>query len=274
MDAVKIELDPFRASDGLLLYRRVYRPAAAPIGDLLLGHGIGEDSSRYIQAARVFAQAGWRTVTWDLRGHGRSEGPRGYVSRWSRYHHDLAEQVDALKSEGRPLVVVAHSMGGLIAFGATAAGRITPDKLVLSAPALEAEIATWKRIVAPILSKVAPMLRIPTGIGADTDPGERLPNEDPEPPSYLHAVTTRLGDEGFRAQRAARAVVARGGDFPVETLVVHGTRDRLVRPEWCEPIGTLGRVRYQPLEGFNHHPFATLRYQDAVEKILEFIGRA
>lgn len=140
-------------------------------------------------------------------------------------------------------------MGGLIAFGATAAGRITPDKLVLSAPALEAEVATWKRLAAPLLSRIVPMLRIPTGIGADTDPGQRLPNEDLEPPPYLHAVTTRLGDEAFRAQRAARAVVARGGDFPVETLVIHGTRDRLVRPEWCEPIGSLGRVRYQPLEG-------------------------
>lgn len=274
MDAVKIELDPFRASDGLLLYRRAYRPPAAPVGDLLLGHGIGEDSSRYIQAARAFAEAGWRTVTWDLRGHGRSEGPRGYVSRWSRYHDDLTEQVDALQSEGRPLIVTGHSMGGLIAFGATAAGRIAPDKLVLSAPALEAKVATWKRLAAPILSRVAPMLSIPTGIGADTDPGERLPNEDPEPPPYLHAVTTRLGGEVFGAQRAARAVVARGGDFPVETLVIHGTRDRLVRPEWCQPIGTLGRVRYQSLEGFNHHPFATLRYQDAVETILEFIGRA
>jgi alpha-beta hydrolase superfamily lysophospholipase len=274
MDAVKIELDPFRTSDGLLLYRRVYRPAAAPIGDLLLGHGIGEDSSRYIQAARALAQAGWRTVTWDLRGHGRSEGARGHVARWSRYHQDLAEQVDALRSEGRPLVVVGHSMGGLIAFGAVASGQVVPDKLVLSAPALEADIATWKRIAAPLLSRFVPMLRIPTGIGADTDPGQQLPNEDPEPPAYLHAVTTRLGDEGFRAQRAARAVVARGGDFPVETLVIHGTGDRLVRPEWCRPIGSLGRIRYQPLEGFNHHPFATLRYADAVNLILEFIGRA
>ena len=274
MDAVKIELDPFRTSDGLLLYRRVYRPAAAPIGDLLLGHGIGEDSSRYIQAAHAFAMAGWRTVTWDLRGHGRSEGPHGFVPRWGRYHDDLAEQVDALEHEGRLMVVAGHSMGGLIAFGAAASGRIAPDKLILSAPALEAEIATWKRIAAPLLSGIVPMLRIPTGIGPDTDPGQELPNEDPEPPPYLRAVTTRLGNEGFRAQRAARAVVARGGDFPIETLVIHGTRDRLVRPEWCEPIGSLGRVRYQPLEGFNHHPFATLRYQDAVGRILDFIGRS
>lgn len=274
MDSVKIELDPFRTSDGVLLFRRVFRPAAAPIGDLLICHGIGESSSRYIQAARAFAEAGWRSVTFDLRGHGRSEGPRGYVPTWRRFHEDLVEQADALSSAERPLVILGHSMGGLIAFGAAASGAFRPSKLVLSAPALEANIAPWKRAVAPILSKVLPKLRIPTGIGADVDLGQQLPNEDPDAPGYLYAVTTRLGDEGFRAQRAARAVVARGGTFPVETLVIHGTGDKLVRPEWCRPIGGLGGVRYEPLEGFNHHPFATLRYKDAVNRILEFIGRA
>ena len=274
MDSVKIELDPFRTSDGLLLFRRSFRPAAAPIGDLLICHGIGESSSRYIQSARAFAEAGWRTVTFDLRGHGRSEGPRGYVPAWRRFHDDLGEQVESLSSLDRPLVVIGHSMGGLIAFGAAAAGKIQPAKLVLSAPALDANVARWKRAFAPVLARLAPMLRIPTGIGGDTDPGQQLVNEDPDAPGYLYAVTTRLGDEAFRAQRSARAVVARGGAFPVETLVIHGTGDKLVRPEWCRPIGTLGGVSYEPLEGFNHHPFATLKYRDAVEKILQFIGRA
>lgn len=274
MESVKVELDPFRTSDGILLFRRSFRPAAAPIGDLLICHGIGESSSRYIQAARALAEAGWRTVTFDLRGHGRSEGPRGYVPVWRRYHDDLAEQADALQREDRPLVVIGHSMGGLISFGAAASGSIRPTKLVLSAPALDANVARWKRIFAPLLAGVAPMLRIPTGIGADTDPGEQLANEDPDAPGYLYAVTTRLGYEAFRAQRAARAVVARGGEFPIATLVIHGTGDRLVRPEWCRPIGGLGGVAYEPLEGFNHHPFATARYREAVERILRFIGRA
>ena len=166
---------PFTASDGVTLFRRVYEPAGEPLGELLLGHGIGENSSRYIQAARAFAAAGWRTTTWDLRGHGRSEGPRGYVKEFRRFHLDLAEQVSELQRSGRLVVVVSHSLGGLIAFGAVAAGLTKPDFLVLSAPALEARIATWKRVVAPILSRILPMLRIPTGIGADTSPGQRLP---------------------------------------------------------------------------------------------------
>jgi acylglycerol lipase len=266
-------LAPFTASDGVTLFRRVYEPAGEPLGELLFGHGIGENSSRYIQAARAFAAAGWRTTTWDLRGHGRSEGPRGYVKEFRRFHLDLAEQVSELQRSGRRVVVVSHSLGGLIAFGAVAAGLTKPDYLVISAPALEARIATWKRIVAPILSRILPMLRIPTGVGADTSPGQRLQSLDPTAPDYLYAVTTRLGDEGFRAQRAARAVVAAGGNFPVPTLVTQGEGDTLVRPEWTQPLAQLGNIEYLTLKGFNHHPFATLGYQVAVDEILLRIGR-
>ena len=266
-------LAPFTTSDGVTLFRRVYEPTGAPLGELLLGHGIGENSSRYIQAARAFAAAGWRTTTWDLRGHGRSEGPRGYVKEFRRFHLDLAEQVSELQRTGRRVVVVSHSLGGLIAFGAVAAGLTKPDYLVLSAPALDANIATWKRIVAPILSRVLPMLRIPTGIGADTSEGQRLENLDADAPGYLYAVTTRLGDEGFRAQKAARAVVAAGCEFPVPTLVTQGEGDALVRPEWTKPLAQLGNVEYVTLKGFNHHPFATLDYQSAVDEMLKRIGR-
>lgn len=264
---------PFTTSDGLTLFRRVYEPPAAAVGELLLGHGIGENSSRYIQAARAFAAAGWRTTTWDLRGHGRSGGPRGYVREFRRLQLDLAEQVGDLQRLGRRVAVVSHSLGGLIAFGAAAAGIIKPDYLVLSAPALEANIATWKRIAAPVLSRVVPMLRIPTGIGADTAPGEQLENLDPAAPGYLYAVTTRFGDEGFRAQRSARAVVAQGGTFPVPTLVTQGEHDALVRPEWTKPLARLGNVEYLTLKGFAHHPFATRAYQVAVDEMLKRIGR-
>jgi alpha-beta hydrolase superfamily lysophospholipase len=195
------------------------------------------------------------------------------VKEFRRFHLDLAEQVSELQRTGRRVVVVSHSLGGLIAFGAVAVGLTKPDYLVLSAPALEARIATWKRVVAPILSRALPMLRIPTGIGADTSPGQRLQNLDPTAPDYLYAVTTRLGDEGFRAQKAARAVVAAGGSFPVPTLVTQGEGDTLVRPEWTKPLAQLGNVEYLTLKGFNHHPFATLGYQAAVDEITQRIGR-
>jgi alpha-beta hydrolase superfamily lysophospholipase len=266
-------LAPFRASDGVTLFRRVYEPAGAPLGELLLGHGIGENSSRYIQAARAFAAAGWRTTTWDLRGHGRSEGPRGYVQEFRRFHLDLAEQVSELQRTGRRVVVVSHSLGGLIAFGAVATGLTKPDYLVLSAPAVEATVATWKRLAAPILSRLLPMLAIPTGIGPDTEEDRRLENLDREAPANLRAVSTRLGQEVFEAQASARRVIERGGAMPVQTLVMQGEHDRLVRPEWTRPIARLGGVELLEMRGFPHHLFATVEYQRTVDAILERIGR-
>lgn len=264
-------LDPFRASDGIHLHRRVWGEGGGR-GDLLLGHGIGENICRYTHAARAFAADGWRVTAWDLRGHGRSEGARGHVERWERYHEDLGEQLAALRRPGRRLVVVAHSMGALIALGAAAHREALPDRFVLSAPALDAAIAPWKRAAAPLLARFVPMLRIPTGIGPDLDPGDQMPIEDPVPPPWVRAATTRMGDEAFRAQREAREIVARGGALGVPTLVIHGTNDRIVRPEWCAPISALSDVEYRPLEGFNHHPFATRRYREAVDIALEFLN--
>ena len=80
--------------------------------------------------------------------------------------------------------------------------------MVLSAPALDAAVACWKRALAPNLSRIVPMLRIPTGIGSDLDPGDSLPSEEPSPPPWVLAVTARMGDEAFRAQREARALDA------------------------------------------------------------------
>ena len=264
-------VDPFRASDGVLLHRRVWEPTGSPRGDLLLGHGISESLSRYTAAARAFSEGGWRVIAWDLRGHGRSEGALGHVDRWERYHLDLAEQLAQLRRPRRKLVVVAHSMGALIALGAVAHREALPDRMVLSAPALDAAVAGWKRALAPYLSRIVPMLRIPTGIGSDLDPGDSLPSEEPSPPPWVLAVTARMGDEAFRAQREARALVARGGALGVPTLVIHGSKDRIVRPEWCAPIGGLSDVHYRPLEGFNHHPFATRRYREAVEISRRFL---
>lgn len=264
-------LDPFRASDGVLLHRRVWGEGGGR-GDLLLGHGIGENISRYTRAARAFSAGGWRVTAWDLRGHGRSEGARGHVDRWERYHQDLGEQLAALRQPGRRLVVVAHSMGALISIGAAAHREAIPDRFVLSAPAIDAAIAWWKRAAAPLLARLVPTLRIPTGIGPDLDPGDQMPIEEPTPPSWVRAATTRMGDEAFRAQAEARAIVARGGALGVPTLVIHGTNDRIVRPEWCAPIGALSDVEYRPLQGFNHHPFATRRYREAVDIALKFLN--
>ena len=56
-------------------------------------------------------------------------------------------------------------------------------------------------------------------------------------------------------------------------LPQRGEGDALVRPEWTKPLASLGNVEYLTLKGFNHHPFATIAYQVAVDEMVLRIGR-
>ena len=99
------------------LYYQVWQPQTS-VGTILVTHGIAEHSDCYQQFAEDLGEKGWSVFVWDLRGHGRSEGKRGYVNHF----HDLSDDLDAaikfLKaqeySKNKPLVLFGHSLGGLI----------------------------------------------------------------------------------------------------------------------------------------------------------------
>ena len=60
---------------------------------------------------------GWAVAGYDHRGHGQSEGQRGGLKQSDDYLHDLAHMIDTTRAAypGQKLVLLAHSLGGLIA---------------------------------------------------------------------------------------------------------------------------------------------------------------
>lgn len=90
-------------------------PAREAIGTAFVVHGYGVDSASMFPWALALAEAGWRAVLVDLRGHGRSGGRRVYLGTLEV--EDLRGLRRHLEAEGRvsgPFVVVGHSMGASI----------------------------------------------------------------------------------------------------------------------------------------------------------------
>ena len=141
----------------------------------------------------------------------------------------LTEQVAALRRPGSKVVVVAHSMGALIALGAAAHREALPDRFVLSAPALDAAVAGWKRALAPFLSSIAPMLRIPTGIGPDLDPGDSMPSEELAPPPWVLAVT-ETGKDGLNTTIPKKGTSVPPAFLSVLSATVPATPARIELP--------------------------------------------
>jgi acylglycerol lipase len=222
-----------RARDGLDLHTYVWPAVATPRAHLLVVHGIAEHAGRYEHVATQLARAGITTHAYDQRGFGGSGGHRAYVDRWSQYHDDLEDRLAEVRSAagGLPVVLYGHSMGGLTALGYTLADppRPLPDLLVLSAPAIDAAVPAWKRMLADILGGTVPRFAIantfPAG-GLSSDPAvESAYRADP---LAVHRTTARLGVSLFREQDRVKRALANGASLPVPTYVLHGSDDPIV----------------------------------------------
>jgi alpha-beta hydrolase superfamily lysophospholipase len=246
-----------RARDDVELRTYQWPAVGVARAHVLLVHGIAEHAGRYGHVGTQLARAGITTHAYDQRGFGRSGGHRAYVDRWSQYHDDVEDRLVEVRSAaaGLPVVLYGHSMGGLIALGYALADppRALPDLLVLSAPAIDAVVPTWKRTLADILAATVPRFAI-----ANTFPKGALSSDPAVEAAYLadpvavHRTTARLGVALFREQDRVKSALARGGALPVTTYVLHGADDPIV-PEWASrSLEGRANVTRRVYEGLHH----------------------
>ncbi|MCB0413109.1 MAG: lysophospholipase [Bdellovibrionales bacterium] len=133
---------------------------------IIVSHGIGEHSGSYEPFARTMVDFGWNVLSFDHRGHGRSDGQRGYVKSFDEFEKDLYQFISLVQKEHpeyKHLVLFGHSMGGLIASKTIIAyGQQGLMALVLSAPAwgLSLDAPEWKKKAAHYLKKYLPRLTL------------------------------------------------------------------------------------------------------------------
>lgn len=219
---------PEPAPDGGAQLVREWDPEGEPRGDLVLVHGIGEHSGRYAQVGSWFTEAGYRVRGFDLIGFGASSGPRGDIARWSLYLDQVEGHLRAMRTEGRPLALMGHSLGGLIAAEYAVSERPQPDLLILSSPALMGG-AVWQRAIVPFFGRAFPTLSFPNvikGSQLSRDPavGEAYMSD----PLNLFKTTARLGANALASQARVVPLLSR---ISIPTFVIHGGDDTLVPPE-------------------------------------------
>jgi len=268
-----------RARDGIELRAYEWPAVGTPRAQLLLVHGIAEHAGRYRHVAAQLAGAGITTHAFDQRGFGRSGGHRAYVDRWSQYHDDVEDRLADVRSvaDGLPVVLYGHSMGGLIALGYVLADppRPLPDLLVLSAPAIDAVVAGWKRGLADILSATVPRFAIANTFRAgalSSDPAvEAAYRADP---LAVHRTTSRLGASLFREQVRVKAALKSGARLPVTTYVLHGADDPIV-PEWASrSLDGRANVTRRVYQGLHHETHNEPTGAAVLDETIAWIARA
>ncbi|MEU9326682.1 lysophospholipase [Streptomyces canus] len=187
----------------------------------LLVHGYGEHVGRYEELAGVLVAHGAAVFGPDHTGHGRSAGKRVLIEDFEDVVTDVHAVADLARNAhpGVPLVMVGHSMGGLIA--ARFAQRYGTElaALVLSGPV----IGAWELPGALLALDEIPDTPIsPASLSRDPAVGAAYQAD----PLVWHGPMKRPTVEAFA--RTLETVSRSGGAGPLPLLWLHGTDDRLV----------------------------------------------
>ncbi|WP_370680341.1 lysophospholipase [Comamonas sp. GB3 AK4-5] len=232
------------APDGtpLAIYDWPLAPALQRRATVLIVHGMGEHAGRYAPLARRLNGWGFAVRAYDQYGHGRSGGPRGGLSHDGRLQEDLALVLDATRASmpgAQPLVLLGHSMGGLVAADFVASGVRQVEGLVLSSPALALHLSGLQKALLASLPSLLPNLRVNNGVDSgklshDPAVGEAY---DSDPLQHRH-ISARMAR--YMAQGGAR-VLAQAAAWHVPTLLLWAGLDSLV-----DPAGSAALARQAP----------------------------
>ncbi len=199
----------------VLLHVLEVAAAGEPKGVVTIVHDAGEHGGRYLALARQLAAAGYAVALPDLRGHGKSEGPRGHTNGLREVLRDLSDVQDhlAYRLPEAPKVLVGFGLGAnwCAAFGMEKGGDLAA--LALVAPLLEPRFEEPKKPagLGGLFKKVGP-----TSAGRVSWSAEHLSSDPAQQAAWrgdeaCHGIVTlRAAGEARTAAEALRGVVAGG----------------------------------------------------------------
>lgn len=108
------------AEDGHRIHLQGWASGNAPKGIVQMLHGLGEHIGRYQRFAEAALGRGYLVYGHDHRGHGLSDGERGYFADedgWHKVIEDVRIVNDHIRETHAtlPVVMLGHSMGSFIA---------------------------------------------------------------------------------------------------------------------------------------------------------------
>ena len=223
----------FKTFDGLQLFGQSWQPENQPRAVICLVHGMGEHSGRYTYVADALTQAGYALFTFDIRGHGKSSGPRGHTPSYEAIMKDISSLLEVVNKKFPQLssFLYGHSLGGNLVLNYVLCRQPHLKGVIATDPWLRLafEPPRFKIILAQITNYIWPSFSQKNGL--DT----KVLSRDPE---VVHAYENDPLVHDYISARMFIGIYQSGqwalehaSEFSLPLLLMHGGDDKIISVE-------------------------------------------
>lgn len=218
---------------GARLHLQKWLPDNEPKAIILLVHGYAEHAGRYQYFAEHCVGKNYAVFAIDHWGHGQSDGTPGFVPAFSVFHDGVDQLVACAKQDfpDLPVILVGHSMGGLICATYLLTEQSRFFACVLSGPAIKAaeEPSAFLKAISGFLSRFFPKLGVleldPDGVSRDP---KVVADYLADPLVYNGKMGARLAAEMLNNMTKIQKYA---GQISLPMLMLHGEKDSLASAE-------------------------------------------
>ena len=264
------------ASDGTRLFLRAGSPTGPVKATVVITHGRGEHSGRYVHVASALIAHGFAAVRFDLRGHGRSSGRRGDVPGYASLLDDLGCVLQrACADSAEPMFLFGHSLGGQVVLNYLIEKEEKNCRgAVVASPYLRLAFQPerWRLALAAIFRKTLPAITLrtflaPARLSRDEAHLLTLPDRD----LIHHRISSRMFDA---VEHGAATALAGAPRMKVPLLLIHGASDSVTSVEATREFFAAAGAEDKTLEifpGMLHETHNDLGRERVIETIIRWL---
>jgi alpha-beta hydrolase superfamily lysophospholipase len=238
----------FRGTAGINLYYQSWHPeanlstiphksheqlrSAAPKAIAVIIHGLGSHSGLFGNVVQHLVTAGYIVYGLDLRGHGRSQGQRGHINKWSEFRQDIKTFLKLIETREPkcPRFLLGHSLGSIVVLDYVLRyPQAIQGAIAMASPLGQVGVSPVKLTLGRTLSLVMPRFAVNVGFAGNQISRDQNVQETFTQDSLMHSQgSARLGTEYLATKAWIRSQVS---NLEVPILMLHGGADEVARPE-------------------------------------------
>jgi alpha-beta hydrolase superfamily lysophospholipase len=221
--------ESFTSQDGIKIYYQVWKPDTPAKAVVQVVHGLAEHGSRYMNVVNTLVPAGYAIYATDHRGHGKSEGLRGYVNKFNDFINDEKQLTEIIKEQegSTPCFLLGHSMGSFISIHYASNFPEAFQGLVLSGTGTQTgeKVGAFLILMVRIFSKILPKGKINTGLSEAISRDPEVVKAYMDDPMVFPFITYRLGAELLKGTTELPTKIS---NIEMPILFQAGSDDQLV----------------------------------------------